>query len=186
MARRSGCELLAMAPEGVLGYLSALMNLAAFLARYPPQAPQKEPANADETRLLTEREGVRRLERVPALNEVGTGRPERKGDPGCSIWVIDRTGIPYILERTPVVPALESGLVKHSNLTGNQPASCGGEIWFETEQATHLYVNGCSGRYAPTTPDQLEDACQVLRGLGFHVTSFGWDQDAKRPHTVLR
>jgi hypothetical protein len=162
------------------------MNLAAFLEKYPPRPPQRQPANDDEVRPLGESDGVRRLGLSPAENPAGCERPTKKGAPGCHLWVFDHTGIPYLLELAEVVPPLQSGLVKHSNLTAGGPASCGGEVWLETERSTHLYINGCSGRYGPSTAEQLEDAARVLRAMGYTVTSFGWDSDANRPSMVLR
>jgi hypothetical protein len=111
-------------------------------------------------------------------------KPEKKGDPGCHLWVIDASGVPYILERAPVAPALAGGRVKHTNITGGGPAACGGELWFETP--TRLYVNGCSGRYGPAAPKQLDDAAEVFRDMGYEVISFGWDPATDRPAMVLR
>ena len=85
-----------------------------------------------------------------------------------------------------MTPPLASGKVKHTNLTGGQPASCGGELWFEAPYAKRLYVNGCSGRYGPQTAQQLEDAISVFRGLGYEVISFEWDTEANQPAKVLR
>lgn len=112
--------------------------------------------------------------------------PKKKGDPGCHLWVFTANERPYILELAQVVPALQSGRVKHSNLTGNGDASCGGELWIDPVRQERLYVNGCSGRYGPTSPEQLEDAVSVLRDAGFDVISFGWDADAGKPAMVLR
>ena len=61
------------------------------------------------------------------------------------VWVIDATGIPFILERG--LCALKGRSPKHSNLTGGKPASMGGELWFRTESS--LYLSGGSGRYRP-------------------------------------
>jgi hypothetical protein len=112
--------------------------------------------------------------------------PKKKGDPGCHLWVFTASDRPYILEVAKVAPELESGRVKHSNLTGGGSAACGGELWVDPADDFHLYLNGCSGRYGPTSPEQLKDAVSVLLDVGFRVTSFGWDVDAGRPAMVLR
>ena len=59
-------------------------------------------------------------------------------------------------------------------------------MWFETATSTRIYVNGASGRYGPTSAEQLEDVIHVFRGLGYDVVSFGWDHDAGKAHRVLR
>ena len=61
------------------------------------------------------------------------------------LWIIDLSGIPYILERA--LPELGGKLPKHTNLTGGTPASIGGELWFRTESS--LFLSGKSGRYGP-------------------------------------
>lgn len=161
------------------------MELAEFIRLHPPREPNKPPANEDELRRLGAEDGVQSLDgRFPC--HVNGSVPERKGDPGCHLWVFHEEGAPYVLERAMVIPALESGLVKHTNLTGGGPASAGGEIWFAPGDDRLVYVNGCSGRYAPQTPEQMEDLTEVVRGLGYEVESFGWDDDADRPAGVLR
>lgn len=161
------------------------MTPAKFVETYPPQPSRLQPANADEMRLLASSDGVRQMAPPPAPNATGHS-PKCSGGEGCHLWIIDPNGLPYILETTAVSPPLASGRVKHTNLTGGQPASCGGELWFDTPQAQRLYVNGCSGRYGPQTPQQLEDALSVFRDFGYEVVSFGWDHETNRPARVLR
>lgn len=163
------------------------MDHSTFVQKYPPRPPAKPPDNDGEVRLLGPDDGVLQLDRSPstATPEV-RAVPRKKGDPGCHLWVFGVSDRPYILEVAKVVPELESGRVKHSNLTGGGRASSGGELWVDPADSSRLYVNGCSGRYGPTTPEQLEDAESVLRDAGFEVTSFGWDTDAGKPAMVLR
>jgi hypothetical protein len=160
------------------------MKLAEYLERYPPQLPRRKPDVEDQHRKLSEPDGVRRLSPAPADNQRWF-RPTGKSDPECHLWVIDASGIPYILEVAAVVPPLASGRVKHTNLTGGVEASCGGELWFDTPTAMKLYINGCSGRYGPTSQPQLEDAVAVFSDLGYEVVSFGWDHETDAPMTVL-
>src|SRR5512142_1442510 len=108
------------------------MTVGQFVAAYPPHPPSKAPAHADELRKLTAADGVSLLPAAPIQQVAVTPKPAKKGDPGCHLWVIDATGVPYILERAPVAPPLAGGRVKHTNLTGGGPAACGGELWFET------------------------------------------------------
>lgn len=86
-----------------------------------------------------------------------------KGAVGCYLWVIDSRGIPYILERTTDARLAAERPIKHPNLTGAGPASCGGELWFVNE--ARLFVNGCSGRYEPRGRTELESAVSLFRSL---------------------
>lgn len=161
------------------------MTIAQILAKYPPRDPLKPPDNDDEIRLLLAEHGVRLLGTAPADNEVYNAMPSRKGADGCHLWVLDQRGIPYILERANIAVELTSGLVKHTNLTGGGQASCGGELWFASERASRLFINGCSGRYRPMNAEHLMAAADAFRALGYDVVSFGWDADAGRPSAVL-
>ena len=161
------------------------MKIEEFASTHPPEPPRRPPTNEDELRKLTEADGVCKLSRSPATNTSGSV-PHRKGDDGCHLWVITSEALPYVSERARVSPPLASGVAKHTNLTGGGPACCGGELWFETPDATRVYMNGCSGRYGPTDSQQLDDAVEVLCQLGYDVVSFGWDQEANRPRMVLR
>lgn len=160
------------------------MKLSEFLEKYPPQPPRRPSANADESRLLDAADGVLQLDAAPArssnagaLNDASTRH----------LWVIWPLGVPYLLESAPNVQApLESGVAKHSNLTGAAHASCGGELWIDEADPSTLYVNGDSGRYGPLVEQQLEDAVTVLRMRGFTTKSCGWDADAARPAKFYR
>lgn len=77
------------------------MTLGEYLKLYPPHPPLRSSMNEDENRKLGPAEGVRFLQPPPPL---ATERrvPGRSSDPGCHLWVIDQTGIPYLLELAPV------------------------------------------------------------------------------------
>lgn len=161
-----------------------MITLPAFMQKYPPAPPRRSPANEDELRLLGPRDGVLDLDRAPAATPV-KGRPDEIA--ARHLWVIWGEGLPYLHELAPQVQRpLESGVAKHTNLTGGAPASSGGELWVDPLDDSKLYVNGASGRYGPRTPQQLEDAVALMRGLGFSVQSFGWDYDVDLPARVLR
>lgn len=164
------------------------MDLGSFVAKYRPREMARAAANADELRLLDGVNGVQDLA-TRSAHRIQDGRrqvPQRSGDPGCYLWVVIPTRIPFIFERETVIPPLQSGAVKHSNLTGGQPASCGGEVWFDPADEDQIYVNGCSGRYGPKSSDELDDVVAVYQGTGYRVTSFGWDNEAHKPAMVLR
>jgi hypothetical protein len=161
------------------------MTHESFVAQYPPRPPARAALNPDEERKLCAADGLLFLGAAPASN-TGGAQPSKQGDPECQLWVFDRAGIPYIAEKARIAPPLQSGIVKHTNLTGGETASCGGEFWFDTPEATTLYINGCSGRYGPRTAQQLADAVSVFQDLGYAVISFGWDQELNLPAKVLR
>lgn len=164
------------------------MHILQFEQRYPPRPPARAPSNDAELRRLTATDGVFLVRRPPAEAEVR--KSPRRRDPsveGRHLWVFVESTIPCVLESAPdVAPPLESGVAKHTNLTGGGPASCGGELWVDPVDDDVLYVNGGSGRYGPRTEAELDDAVSVFEGLGFRVESFGWDDDVDLPARVLR
>ena len=165
----------------------AYMNEAQFVAMYPGIPPAKKPENSDELIKISASEGVQLHGARPVtVPDKDRNIPEKAGEQGCHLWVIDSTGIPFILERAPVSRGLQSGRITHTNLTGGRPASCGGEIWFAPSDDDLVYMNGCSGRYGPKSERQLEDAESVMISYGYKVIGFGWDPDADRPAKVMR
>jgi hypothetical protein len=130
------------------------MKIDEFIRKHPPREPRIRPRHLDEARMLTPEDGVMVLTSAPAdAQEKKT--PARKGDPGCHLWVIGEQGLPYLLERAEIAQSLATGVVKHTNLTGGGEAAAGGELWVDPVDSARLYVNGCSGRYGPTTRDEL-------------------------------
>lgn len=157
-----------------------------FAAAYPPAAPIATGNNADDAaRRLSEEDGVRTM---PCATEM---RPAaRPGDPNDArhLWVILADSVPVILETAPDVrpPPLSLGVAKHTNLTGGDPACCGGEIWLDGADSNQLYVNGGSGRYPARTPEQLDDAVRVFEGFGYSVRSAGWSYENDWPERTFR
>ena len=145
--------------------------LNAFRSLYslrPPEITPKQP----ETVQLDAVSGLHLLEPAPACNILyGTPPSIRASKINTYLWVIDLTGIPYIFEAP--IPAINSSLPKHTNLTGGGEAYLGGEIWFASTVA--LYMSGGSGRYPPISETQLEEATRVFESLGYQVSSLGWD-----------
>lgn len=161
-----------------------LMKLQDFVAKYAPHPPRRQPINDDESRQLGTGDGVFHLTGAPATGQQG------QADEAATrhLWVFrapEPTDLPYILEGAPKVrPRLASGSAKHTNLTGGGSASCGGELWIDLADGSRLWVNGCSGRYGPTSREQLDDAAEVFRQLGFDVVNYGWDDDTQKPHCL--
>ncbi len=161
------------------------MTCQEFAVRFSPRAPDRAPANQGELRQLGPADGVKYL--GPPPPDISERRvPKRSGDPGCHLWVILPGHLPFILERAAVRPPLESGVAKHTNLTGGGVACSGGELWLDPADSELLYMNGCSGRYGARTAVELEDVVVVFRTFGYQVVSFGWDEGANRPARVMR
>lgn len=157
------------------------MTLLEFIERYPPRPSRRQPANDDEHRLLGAADGVLHIG-APPMSDTTPGHPARaQADDARHLWVFrvaeGIAQVPAVLELVVTTPPLQSGKAKHSNLTGGGSASSGGELWVDPADPTKLYVNGASGRYGPTTPNELEDAVSVFAGLGYKAISFGWDDD---------
>lgn len=160
------------------------MTLHDFVTKYPPVGPRRAHANADELRQLGPADGVILLVATPAQGQAGA--PDDA--PSRHLWVfreLPKPDLPYLLELAPnVTPRLASGRAKHTNLTGGGRAWCGGELWIDASDAVRLYVNGCSGRYGAISRDQLDDAVEVFRALGFQVVNYGWDDETQKPHCL--
>lgn len=160
----------------------AMQELDAFRHRQRPRPPEFIRFCREALR-LNPSDGLRLLGPAPAINFLPGNPPSSSTDPLANryLWVIDRGGIPYIIESP--VAALGYELPKHTNLTGGKDAYLGGEMWFASSIA--LYVSGGSGRYPPVDGNQLEEAIRVFHAFGYGVTSLGWDQSTGRPRRVL-
>ena len=124
--------------------------------------------------------GFQRLSAAPATNIQPGNPPVSKNELGANtyIWVIDQTGVPYIIEAG--IGPLQGAVPKHTNLTGDKAAYLGGQLWFKNK--SFLYVSGGSGRYPPVCERQLQDAVKVFEDFSYRVESLGWDEEtgAKR------
>lgn len=124
---------------------------------------------------------------MPCADEMVPG--PHPGDPGSRhLWVMGPDGIPVVLESVPELrpPMLHLGVAKHTNLTGGDPACCGGEAWVHEVDEGHLFLNGGSGRYPARTPEELAEAVSVFESFGYTVTSAGWSYENDWPERVFR
>jgi hypothetical protein len=102
---------------------------------------------------------------------------------GRHLWTVMEETVPYAPERCEFGSSLPSGVVKHSNLTGGQPAYSGGEVIVLSE--SEVIVNGCSGRYGPRTPQEMQDVALAFRQSGYWVWTMGFDTEANRPFPFI-
>ena len=167
--------------------MSHTEELASFRSAFPARPPDRNRiSHEDQLVRLGVEDGVRFLIEAP-IEGVAPGDPPedtRRGT-GCHLWVIDERGVPFILEQAPAAARLHDRVAKHSNLTGGEPAHCGGEVWFEEASTAKLWVSGGSGRYGPRSPEEMESAVAVFMAFGYATISLGWDEQTNRALRVL-
>lgn len=95
------------------------------------------------------------------------------------LWVIRETDVVHAHEFCDFGKSLQTGVIKHTNLTGGEPAYCAGELLFIDERT--IVVNGCSGRYGPTSEAEMLEAAKSFRNSGYNVWSQGFDEEVDRP-----
>ncbi|RQT22667.1 hypothetical protein [Burkholderia contaminans] len=165
-------EQQALAPEK-----SVSSKLDGFRVTYPLRPPRAEAIrNQDEVRQLTPEEGLEEFDRLLGAKAEKSDLPRATPRGNTYLWVIGQNSIPAALETVEVGQRLASGVIKHTNLTGGQPAHCGGEVWFINDD--DLVISGSSGRYGPDTGDvqQLLDAALVFKEQGYRVATLGMDE----------
>lgn len=162
------------------------MDFSEFRMTYPLRAPDATKIrNQDELKLIPL--GHERLvfpADVQAANLTYSDAPRSHIDRGeLYLWVVAANDATFALESTPFGHQLETGKVKHTNLTGGADAHCGGELWFISE--SQVLVGGSSGRYGPKSEKELADVAMAFKSEGFQVASLGYDEETGYPATVL-
>ncbi|WP_146115076.1 hypothetical protein [Malikia spinosa] len=90
------------------------------------------------------------------------------------LWIIRLKDCVYALERSEFGDKLENGKIKHTNLTGGEPAFTGGELIWITER--EVIVNGCSGRYGPKNANEMTTAAKAFSNSGYRTWTTGYDE----------
>ena len=72
----------------------------------------------------------------------------------------------------------------HTNLTGGEVASGGGEMWFK-DNCTIL-INGLSGRYPIPNEEALSDAARVFARKGYRTGHMGISKGTGKPRRSAR
>lgn len=158
-------------------------DLQQFLERYPPRSYRVRDGGYPSAELEAVRptDGLWYLNEVPPMAPKGAPRSTHQDDgENCHLWVIDGRGRPCISEAP--VARLGEGKLRHTNLTGGQNASIGGEAWFG--EMPRIYISGSSGRYPPRDQMHLKDAERLFGAVGFDVVSLGWDMETDKPQRV--
>lgn len=86
--------------------------------------------------------------------------------------------VAYAAEVCDFSTGMIGGKLKHTNLTGGEPAFSGGELLILNDNT--LVVSGDSGRYGPRSADEMLDVAIAFRNAGYTVYSTGYDEEASR------
>lgn len=140
--------------------------------------------NDDELILVTPENGRMRWQDGPGVSSEQSAPPSiDQNDPMLKLWVVDSDDVPYVLERNAFGANLETGRLKHSNLTGGADAHCGGELVIVAKNV--VAINGSSGRYGPNSRRELDAVVAAFRASGYGVWNFGYDEGSNRPLNFL-
>jgi hypothetical protein len=99
------------------------------------------------------------------------------------LWVLRPDALVYAPEASTFGAALESGVIKHTNLTGGRDAHSGGELRLLGENT--VVVNGASGRYGPRTEEALHEVVRAFKASGYRVFWTGYDAETNRPAPLV-
>ena len=160
-------------------------KLDTFRGLYPLRGPREGTVrNEDELRQLTADEGLQEFDLPLGPKAAKSALPHAEPRGNTYLWVIAKDNIPAALEAAEIGQRLQTGVIKHTNLTGGVAAHCGGEAWFLGD--TSVIIGGSSGRYGPDRFDsqQLIDAAQVFKEQGYDVAVMGMDETGF-PATLL-
>lgn len=156
-------------------------------AARPPQ--QHLINNNDEMIQMTDADGLMRLVAGPIREDMSTAVPpppslaDSRDTAGLQLWIVRKDDVVYAEERCHFGTTLETGRIKHTNLTGGEPAYAGGEFLRQSDQT--LIVNGRSGRYGPRSKEEMEAVGRAFRESGYYVWSMGYDTEADLPFPFL-
>ena len=161
------------------------MDFAAFRDVYPLREPKADCIrNQGELVLIPRSEGLLRFPEDVTTDVVISSVPRSYPDRGqLYLWVVAANDVPFALESAPFGQGLETGKIKHTNLTGGEKAHCGGELWFLSDK--RLLLSASSGRYGPENEREMNDVALAFKNEGFEVASLGFDEETGFPCTVL-
>lgn len=150
----------------------------------PRQPPAEKIANNDEIKQISETDGLKIWADGSVSGSDGTPKDpppfiDSTQDRLKELWAVRQDDVVSAQEMCEFGKKLETGKIKHTNLTGGAPAFSGGELIRMSE--TIVAINGCSGRYGPRTPEEMHLIEQAFAKSGYHILTMGYDQDANRP-----
>jgi hypothetical protein len=140
--------------------------------------------NTDELKQMTAEDGLQDFDlsagKTALISEIPRVADARGN---IYLWAVTADRVPYAAEEVAYGKTLQTGRIKHTNLTGGSEAHCGGELWFLSE--SEILVGGDSGRYGPNSPDELADAALAFKSVGYRVASLGFDEDTGYSARIL-
>jgi len=136
--------------------------------------------NASELIQMTAADGLALWEDGPGAPANGVPPNIDVNPPNVRLWVVRDNDVPHAAESNPFAESLPSKVIKHSNLTGGQPAHSGGELVFVRNDT--IVINGCSGRYGPQSAAELIAVAEAFKKSGYAVWCLGYDPEAAKPH----
>lgn len=148
-----------------------------FRRNFPAFPPRIRPRNSGGIVLMTVADGLCDVTTPTPQAHTVSNAPTTAQDAPVHrfLWAIAQASVPYALEDCNFGRALETGVIKHTNLTGGEAAHCGGELWFLGDNK--IVINGSSGRYGPLTSVQLREAGLAFKACGYQVASMGYDDE---------
>ena len=165
------------------GVASELTNAAfdEFRSKFPAK-----PCNMDEVQAESELTPVTPEQGLQFWRD-GPGAPTSHTPPQIDVapadkelWVVRTDDVVHASETSAFAETLFRKVLKHSNLTGGEPAHCGGELLFLKDNV--IALNGASGRYGPRSEAELSAVASAFHRSGYGVWSFGFDTEAGWPY----
>lgn len=146
-----------------------------FRASYPAKHPMKPAGHDDEFKLIDAPDLVHLCD-GPGADAPGNP-PEIGREPdGVKLWAVRPDDVVHALEVCDIAGSLNDGVIKHTNLTGGEPAHCAGEL-LVLDEAT-LVVNGGSGRYGPTSEAEMLAVVKAFKDSGYGVWYYAYDDES--------
>ena len=154
-----------------------------FRAKYPArECPPERIENNDQLKLMAESDGLEYLTDGPGT-AVKSQVPEiEKGDPNIRLWVVRQADVVHALESVGFGAKLASGIIKHTNLSGGEPAHSGGQLVILSENT--MAIDGGSGRYGPQSNQEMTALAKAFTNAGYGVWSYGYDEESGCPFRI--
>jgi hypothetical protein len=100
------------------------------------------------------------------------------------LWVVTPDAVPIAVEQPKQGVKVKRGYLSHTNLTGGEPAHCGGELWFVDDST--VVINGGSSRYAPRDAGELDKIARAFKAAGYRTATMGWNDETASSFRYLR
>lgn len=140
----------------------------------------------DEVNDLSNREDFFSLTKSPAFNIVH-GSPRyvhSSSGENMYLWVIKTEDVTVAMEQGNTGQTTTRNKLAHTNLTGDNPAYAGGEIWYKTNSS--VWISGSSSRFQAKDAQELEAIVKAFILSGYSVCSCGWDTEIDRAARLFR